>query len=461
MPPLLVPRREVTGLGRGLYAPPLSPAAFPLKRSGTNRYLVDQKGTPFLFCGDSPWWLATRLSLNDALQFLNDRQARGFNSLLIELIDNTGGANSNGSNINGDMPFTTVQGGGTYNNGATQSPDFSTPNEPYWKQVDTILTAVAARNFQIFLYVIWLGALQTDPSTEGYYNALNAQSSTIRQNYGVFVGNRYKWIPNLIWVVGGDDNPTNTAVVTDVFSGIQSVDTTHLFTTDLKDGDSPLTDTQAWTPASNIVLNGVNNIYTNQRNAHPYIQANAKTEWQRSDFPNVPYFLKETQYEDGSTTAQYIRAEVWASLLGGCCGYHFGNTPLWNFGAGWQATLGMRGTLDTLVCFQLIQSHKWWLLVPDWGNLVLTNGASYTNATFVPCAQSSDGSWGALYTPANQSLTVAMGGFSAPVNATWIDPTNGAKSSAGNFTNSGSHTFSSTPGNNAQGDADWALLFET
>ena len=418
-----------------------------------------------MFRGDSPWELFTTLTTSDMALYLRDRSARGFNSVLVEAIDNIWNANGTGANANGDMPFTTKQGGGSYTNSTTQSPDFSTPNEPYWKQVDAGMALCQAYGFHVLFYPIWIGNPISDPSGEGYYNALNAQSAGIRQAYGAFVGARYKPYKNLIWVVGGDNNPATTAVVSDVVAGIQSVDTSHLFSCDLLDGDSPLTNTMGWTPAETCVRDGVNNIYCDQLRSHPWTFAQCKTEYQRVDFPTVPYFQKEGAYEgDGDTgsVAQHWRSQTWQSLLGGGCGWHFGNSTIWKFGAGWQGQLGIRGTLDTQQANTFTARRRWDLLVPDWGNTFLTNGGSYTNANFASAARASDGTWAAIYVPTNESLTVDLSGFTtSSIIVQWFDPTTSALSTATGspFSNSGTHTFSATPGTNAQGDADWVLLF--
>lgn len=460
--------------------------AFPLKRATGKRYLVDQNGTPFLQCGESPWSAFTVLNSTDFTTYCNGMVARQAQSGHIELIDNTwtdsyvngagfpSATNDWGADVNGNLPFLKDQSGANYTlangGGYGQSPDFtpSNMNSAYWTEIDNKMS-IAASFTQINwnVYLFWIGNPipgYPAPQTEGYYAALNAQSATIRQNFAAAVANRYKSIKNLIWVVGGDNNPANSAVVTDFVTGIQSVDTSHLITFDGLDGTSPLSTTQAW-PAT-FVTNGVNNVYTDidAGAGHPYTYAQCKTEYQRTDYPGVPYFQKEGAYQNGQAgwTSQLVRAQSAQAWLGGACGYHWGSQPAWYFGSGWQADYSTsRASLDHQVLNRFLLSRRWWLLIPDWGNLFLTNGGSYTNASFVSAASASDGSWGALYTQSNVSLTVNLAMFSDKVTVYWMDPTNGSTQLVGYFSPSGSHTFASTPGTNAQGDADWYLIFET
>src|SRR5258705_11045910 len=59
---------------------------YPLKASGNNRYLVDQKNTPFLMVGDSPQHLITNLSQKEAAAFMANRRGYGINTLWINLL---------------------------------------------------------------------------------------------------------------------------------------------------------------------------------------------------------------------------------------------------------------------------------------------------------------------------------------------------------------------------------------
>ena len=160
--------------------------------------------------------------------------------------------------------------------------------------------------------------------------------------------------------------------------------------------------------------------------------------------------------------AQFIRSQSWQAMLGGSWGYFWGNNPLWLFASGWQSALSSVGSHGAQVVNGFFAARRWDLLVPDWSFTFLTNGGSYSNATYASAAVASDGSWGAIYVPKSEALTVNLGAFSRAVTISWIDPTNGAKAVVGGspFAANGSHTFSATPGNNALGNPDWVLLFE-
>jgi hypothetical protein len=75
----------------GLAATPKTSSAptsdLSLKISDNGRYLVDQKGSPFLVVGDSPWSLIVQLDDKDRATYLEDRQKRGFNSIIVNLLE--------------------------------------------------------------------------------------------------------------------------------------------------------------------------------------------------------------------------------------------------------------------------------------------------------------------------------------------------------------------------------------
>src|ERR1700689_2851927 len=60
--------------------------AYPVKKSASGMYLVDQNAVPFLIVGDSPQSLVTNLSLSDAEYYLADRNALGFTTVLVDVL---------------------------------------------------------------------------------------------------------------------------------------------------------------------------------------------------------------------------------------------------------------------------------------------------------------------------------------------------------------------------------------
>ena len=92
------------------------------QRAGT-QYLETSDGVPWQLRGDSPWELMIRTVEAEAVQYFANRQAKGFNSGLMELIaTNTPYSPNAPANAYGDLPF-------------TGTPFQSSLNTPYWDYV--------------------------------------------------------------------------------------------------------------------------------------------------------------------------------------------------------------------------------------------------------------------------------------------------------------------------------------
>jgi hypothetical protein len=60
---------------------------FPLKVSANRRYLVDQNEKPFLLHGDTAWSLISALNEAEVERYLENRAAKGFNALIVNLVE--------------------------------------------------------------------------------------------------------------------------------------------------------------------------------------------------------------------------------------------------------------------------------------------------------------------------------------------------------------------------------------
>src|SRR5262249_9683597 len=113
--------------------------AYPLKKSANGRYLVDQKGKPFLVAGDAPQGLMVDLSESDGDMYFANRNAHGFNSLWINLLCRPGtGGRKDGSTYDGILPFKTPD-------------DLSTPNEAYFARCDRMVKLAARYGLMVIL----------------------------------------------------------------------------------------------------------------------------------------------------------------------------------------------------------------------------------------------------------------------------------------------------------------------
>src|SRR4051812_12796291 len=72
----------------------LQQPAFPLRVNAYHRYLEDAKGRPVLVSGDSAWSLIAQLGRSDAARYFDDRAGRGFNAVIVNLVEHKFASNA-------------------------------------------------------------------------------------------------------------------------------------------------------------------------------------------------------------------------------------------------------------------------------------------------------------------------------------------------------------------------------
>src|SRR5690606_38242971 len=91
LPPAMVPAIagpcEIATLPQERPAPGHPGPAFPVEAGPGLRHLVDAEGKPFFLHGDAAWSLIAQLNDDDAATYLEDRRARGFNAVLVNLLE--------------------------------------------------------------------------------------------------------------------------------------------------------------------------------------------------------------------------------------------------------------------------------------------------------------------------------------------------------------------------------------
>jgi chitodextrinase len=438
-------------------------ALFPLHTEAGKRYLVDASGQPFLLHADTAWSLIADLSNADAELYLDDRRQRGFNAIIINLLEHKFATNAP-RNFYNDPPF----------DGAvppfTGPSDYSRPNEAYFAHADQIIQMAAAKGILVLLTPSYLGSLG---GNEGWYQEMVANGTTKLSAYGNYLGQRYKNFSNVLWVHGGDYNPPDKTLTRAIALGIMNVPGTQaLHTAHCKAGSSALA---YWRGEPWLQ---VNSLYT-----YNSLPANSQDAYQ--DASLMPFFLIESLYEneqmpDGNE--QHVRVQAYQALLSGAMGQAFGNNPIWHFNgpgvfpngtpATWQGWLPSPGAQSMVNVRSLFSQREWWKLVPDFSNTLLTNGfaGSGTQYDLAVGAKASDGSFAVVYLPKTRTVTVNLNKLTGPrVNARWYDPASGnfsavAITGSPFLASSGSQVLTAPAGTNASTSgsySDWVLVLES
>lgn len=414
---------------------------YPLKRGPNPRYLVDQNDKPFLIHGDSPWSLMVQPTKEEAEQYLRNRHRKGFNSIIVNLIENIYCDNPP-YNRYGEPPFTIED-------------DFSTPNEAYFAHVDWVLKKAAEYGILVFLAPSYLGYNGGEglPEPQGWYQEMVANGPEKLRQFGEFLGQRYKDFDNIIWLNGGDFNPIDVELVNAIAEGIREFDSNHLHTahTGPEFSAVEIYQTESWLE--------INNTYS-------YAQPLAMTLTDYARTPETPFFLIESKYEGDKHNAsnQEIRRHAYWSVCTGSCGQFMGNYPLYEFSAGWQQAMEGVASLDMAQLKKLMESRPWWTFVPDMANTIVVAGAGIPDSSdpaqyYVTAARIPDGSSLWAYIPTGRTITVEMSKVSAPlVRAWWFSPRTGNATAIGQFDNTGLRDFTTPASEGAT--QDWMLVLD-
>jgi len=401
---------------------------------------VDQNNVPFLISGDSPQYLISLLSVQDADFFMADRQAFGFNTLWISLLT----IFTNGSTYDNIYPFT-VMG------------DLSTPNEAYFARVEAMIRVAASHNIVVFL----------DPlDTAVWLNVLRSNGVGRARDYGRYLGARYQNFDNIVWMSGNDfqfwADPNDDTLVQAVALGIKDNDWRHIHTIEL-DQQSGSLDDPGWAPI--ISLNA----------SYTYLPTYSQVifDYNRPNF--IPTFLVETNYEFVDLTGQelgtpqVLRLQEYRVQLSGAAGQLYGNGYTYAFDPQWRSFLDTPGAFQFGYLINLFAPRRWYDLVPDQTHtLVIAGYGTFTDqgtnlaSDYLTAAITPDGALAMAYMPSLRTITVDMSRMSSPANARWYDPAAGLfVSIAGSpFPNFGTLDFA-PPGPNSAGDGDWVLVLES
>lgn len=412
--------------------------------SRDGRYFLDQYGKPLLVKGDSPWSLLTQLSPQQAELWFAKRQQQGFNAAIFSLIGaaSNGGVDDEGSTFDGLTPF--VDG------------DILQWQEPYWERATAYLRKAAEHGITVMLYPIdgWTIGRSFVPTSTGQCHA-----------YGVKLAERFRDLPNIVWLSGGDyfpaarDEEEGSDVdhcIDAMMRGIRETGDGRPFSVQLGYDKSLSTDNAFW--ARRVDWNFVYTYYPTYR---AVLEAYAHR-------PEIPAVMSEANYEGENnhpdtpdTTDETLRRQVLWALTSGACGEFVGSDD-WEFHPGWEQRLSTPAVAQIGRLRALFSGLTWWELAPDTTNELVTAGRGTEVTTdrpmdvldsdYVTAAKTRDGRLAVIYIPTARTISVSPSALASGARAEWIDPVSGERRPAPM-----SATFT-TPAANAGGDGDWLLL---
>ncbi|WP_404424187.1 DUF4038 domain-containing protein [Nibricoccus sp. IMCC34717] len=409
---------------------------FPLRVSANGRYLEDQAGHAFFPHGETAWRMNFKLTAEQIEAYLDSRQRAGFNTILVHAVNTE---LEGPADVNGEKPF-------------EPGKPFATFNEAYWRHFDGVLEALERRGLFAVVSLTWF-----DYKGWGWKKDVNEANMPV---YAEFIGNRYKRFKNILWVLGGDNNPDDETVAPgnktralELLGERLKALAPHQLITVHNESEFP----------SAVFFGGcqwldVNSTYT-------YITATVTNLQEAIRRPARPIFQIETGYEEENNTRYpwtpaLVRAQTYRALLCGAKGHAFGSARVWNFQPGWEQMERKEGYRQMVFFKAFVDAVPWQDLVPVADSrFVASPRLPVGDAAYSPTAIWGRGDGFAAYLPNGQTLTVKLGAFPRPVKARWYDPADGRWLEAGSHANKGEFDFV-VPGINASGDADWCLVLQ-
>jgi hypothetical protein len=432
---------------------------FPLRVSDDSRSLVDADRRPFLLQGDTAWSAIVQLTPSDLETYLDERQRQGFNAILVNLLEHK---------FSSQTPRWKTRSGVTPFKDAL---DFDTRNEEYFAEVDRLLSEAGQRGILVLLAPCYLGVGGGD---EGWFQEMKRNGVERLNRYGRFLGQRYRNVPNILWVEGGDytpkttGNPSELDLVHAVAFGIREAEgNAHLHTAHWQSGTvSSDVPELPWLGVD--TLYAYDGVRTDQRSLELFSR----------DQGVRPFFLIESTYEnEHHATPGQLRAQMYQPVLAGGTGFVFGNFPVWHFWrpgdpawslgdagypGGWTTALQTPGTRSASIAGAFFRSLPWADLQPDLAHRLLKPKASVLpKEASVLAAVTPDGRVAVAYFTRSFTVTVDLSRMSGPIRASWVDPSSATSTPAADpLQNSGLRDFT-PPDRNADGTTDWILVLRT
>ena len=428
-----------------------------LKAATNGHDLVFEDGTPFFWLGDTGWELFHRLTIPEIILYLDNRAAKGFNVIQAVALAEFDGLRK--PNRYGQTPF------------IENNP--SRPSETYFQLLDSVIFMAQQKNLFIGLLPTW-----GDKVTEGWGEGPVIFDSATAYKYGLWLGNRYRMRPNIIWILGGDrptkkDKKDWTLIWRAMADGIKkSTDNKCLITYHPSGGSystSQFIGVEPWLD--------VNMFQSGHGGGHdvPCWEL-VKRDW--SLIPAKPTLDAEPNYEDhpvnpwpkwntdnGYFRAYDVRKQLYRSVFAGACGVTYGHHAVWQFMSayeeavnypdrGWINAMDRPGSIQAGYLKKLMESRPFLSRISD-SNVILDSPG--VSGEHVESFRAIDSSYAMIYLPVGRTIHLNPDFLkNVKINAWWYNPRTGASSAVGNFETD--HSVLTTPSLGIEND--WVLVLD-
>ncbi len=450
---LLILVSNLTSCNKRNSKPPL------LKISENQRFLMDEKGEPFFWLGDTGWLLFSKLNREEAELYLSDRAAKGFNVIQVMVLHQLKLTNFYGDSalVNGDVSKPKTLPGNSIEKGEYD----------YWDHVDFIIDLAEEKGIYMALVPVWGSNVRSGKVTGEQAN-----------KYSEWLAKRYAQRNNVIWLNGGDVKGSDyTAVWNIIGNNLREYAPNHLITF------HPFgrTKSSMWFHDSdwldfNMFQSG-HRRYDQDDTELAYGQDNWK--YVRDDyklFPVKPTIDGEPSYEgipqglhdpaEPYWNDNDLRRYAFWSVFAGAFGFTYGHSavmqmhkpgdkkPSYGVREYWTKAINSPGASQMKHLKNLMLSKPFFERIPDQSII----GEEGTRYDFIIATRGEN--YAMIYNYLGRQMQINMGIIEGEsVKASWFNPRTGETTFINNFENQGIIEFD-PPGKKKEGN-DWVLLLET
>ncbi len=406
------------------------PVPTKLKIDNSKRFLVRADGSPFVWVGDT-FWLFSKLTREQRIQLLDDRQSKGFNVVMIrvgmgnEKVDEPIGFNGN-----------------------------LEPIESHFQEIDHLVREAKQRGMYVAIATGWWQIVE-DFDAEALYK------------FGKFMGDRYKNDDNIIWLGAGESGGHRRRTELDfervksLVKGIRDGDTGDKLLTlhaDFQRGTSlsPMTSlvdfdnwqTSQWCCPDALPRKGNRNWTVWEAIAFDYAQSPPKPTL------DIEAWYENTNLGGGTPASPYnIRRRAYFSILAGGFGHSYGGSGVWDATSDFSQALQLEGATQIGYLSQFFHAlgNDYLKLRPNQAMIVQGQSSNYDQ--HLQATSANDGSYALVYTAGTSNFALNLDQLSADsVSVMWFNPRTKALTKESAVTRASQVSFS-TPG-----EGDWVLV---
>lgn len=325
---------------------------FPLRVAKDKRHLADQRDRPFLYVSDSGWLLMLGLTLPEAKEYFLRRKAQGFSVVHVFLTPTPGK-----TNLKGQAPFWDF--------------DFTKVNEDYFAETEKYIALADSLHIALAVVPLWYSCCNDGWAShpEKYFKKNGTEKLHL---FGQYVGTRFGKYKNIIWIMGGDNDPhDNRAEIRSLALGLKKTAPHQLIT---YHASSTHSSTDVWENETWLDFSMVYTYFRGFHKAWNYVQPDVYevcyTEYLKQ--PTMPFVLGESTYEgehDAMGSALQARKQAYWTMLSGGAGHSYGS-PFWAVGSpeihgkDWRKVVEQDGANTLQYLNKLLLKVDWTTLVP-------------------------------------------------------------------------------------------------